>query len=199
MPAHQEAYASGTEDRATVQRLADLLEAARAGRRGAREQLYRALAPRVAAYLRTQGVHDVAGVTNDVFVSVFRALDRFSGNAARFRSWVFTIAHTMAIDEQRYRARGRRAGVVVPLTDAVDRPAGDVEEDALEILGTGDVSRLLDALTRDQRAVLLLRVVADLSVEETAAALGKAPGAVRVLQHRAIAALRRLLVPEVSR
>lgn len=180
------------------ERLEDLLAAVRAGRRGAREQLYRSLAPRVAAYLRSQRVSDVAGVTNDVFVSVFRRLERFSGTPAQFRSWVFAIAHAMAIDEHRYRSRRRRAGRAVPLDDGDDWPAGDVEEDALGALSGTDVARLLATLTPDQRNVLLLRVVADLSVEETAAALGKAPGAVRVLHHRAIAALRRSLVPEAA-
>lgn len=182
-----------------MERLADLLTAARSGRRGARERLYAALAPRVAAYLRTQQVDDVAGITNDVFLAVFRGLDRFSGTPAQFRSWVFAIAHAMAIDERRYRSRRRRTASVVPLTEVADRPAGDVEEDALGPLGAAEVARLLAGLTADQRAVLLLRVVADLSVEETAAALGKAPGAVRVLQHRAIAALRRSLAAEVTR
>lgn len=66
-------------------------------------------------------------------------------------------------------------------------------------LGASEVARLLAELTPDQRSVLALRVVADLSVEETAAALGKTPGAVRVLQHRAITALRRSLAAEVTR
>jgi RNA polymerase sigma-70 factor (ECF subfamily) len=182
-----------------MERLADLLSAARAGERGARERLYRALAPKVAAYLRTQRVDDVAGVTNDVFATVFRGLDRFAGTAAQFRSWVFTIAHAAAIDEQRYRSRRRRSGTVVPLTEADDRPAGDVEQDAIGSLSRAEVERLLAPLTADQRAVLLMRVVADLSVEETAAALGKAPGAVRVLQHRAVASLRRALAGEAVR
>jgi RNA polymerase sigma-70 factor (ECF subfamily) len=181
-----------------VERLADLLSAARSGRRGARERLYETLAPRVAAYLRSQGVDDVAGVTNDVFVAVFRGFDRFAGTASQFRSWVFTIAHAMAVDERRHRSRRRRAGALVPLTEVADRPAGDVEEDALGPLGAAEVGRLLAELTADQRAVLLLRVVADLSVDEAAAALGKTPGAVRVLQHRAIAALRRALAAEVT-
>ena len=52
----------------------------------------------------------------------------------------------------------------------------------------------VDELTQDQRAVILLRVIADLSVADTAAVLGKQPGAVKTLQRRAFAALRRSLI-----
>ncbi|MER3453103.1 MAG: RNA polymerase subunit sigma-70, partial [Acidimicrobiia bacterium] len=74
--------------------------------------MYRRLAPSVAAYLRSQGVDDVAGVANDVFVTVFSRLSRFSGSPAQFRSFVFTVAHARAVDEQRHRSRGRRAGEI---------------------------------------------------------------------------------------
>jgi len=59
-----------------------------------------------------------------------------------------------------------------------------------------DLRALLADLPPDQRDVLLLRVVADLSIEDTAAALGKRPGAVKSLQHRAMASLRRTLGDE---
>ncbi len=52
---------------------------------------------------------------------------------------------------------------------------------------------LLDGLSPDQRDVLLLRIVADLSIEDVAATLGKRRGAVKSLQHRALATLRRQL------
>lgn len=64
------------------------------------------------------------------------------------------------------------------------------------LVGMGDmwVRQVLGWLTDDQRDVLLLRVVADLSVEQTAAVIRKRPGAVRALQHRAIKTLRRHLI-----
>jgi RNA polymerase sigma-70 factor (ECF subfamily) len=55
------------------------------------------------------------------------------------------------------------------------------------------VRELVGGLPEDQRAVLLLRLVGDLSAEEVASTLGKSNGAVRALQHRAIATLRRQL------
>lgn len=78
--------------------------------------------------------------------------------------------------------------------------ASSAEDHALANLGTERVRRLLEELTPDQRDVLTLRVLADLSVEQTAATLGKPPGAIKALQHRALAALRKQLTREgVSR
>jgi RNA polymerase sigma-70 factor (ECF subfamily) len=65
------------------------------------------------------------------------------------------------------------------------------EDEALDRLGGDEVQALLGALTSDQRDVLLLRIVADLSLEETATVVGKRVGAVKALQRRGLEALRR--------
>jgi RNA polymerase sigma factor (sigma-70 family) len=152
------------------------------------ERLYRALAGPVAGYLRLHGVADVDGLANEVMAQVHRNLGRFDGDGPSFRSWVFTIAHHRMVDERR-RASRRPATVDGELPEAA--AVGDAELDALELLGDERVHQMLSVLSADQRAVLLLRVVADLSVEDVAEALGKRPGAVKALQHRALAALRR--------
>ncbi len=104
---------------------------------------------------------------------------------------MFTIAHRRLLDERR---RSRRTPATRPLEDGeFEAPGGDVEREALESLGGQWVSEVLAELSDDQRDVILLRVVGDLSVADVAATLGKRPGAVRALQHRAIGALRRTL------
>jgi len=70
---------------------------------------------------------------------------------------------------------------------------GNAEDEAVALLGEGWALRTLEILTDDQRSVLLLRVLADLSVEEVARLLGKRPGAVKTLQRRALASLARYL------
>lgn len=166
--------------------------AAQAGSARAFERLYRELAPTVASYLRWHGVADVAASTNEVLAHVHRNLHRFSGDAAGFRSWVFTIAHHRMVDER--RAAGRRPVTAGDVTEEL--LTGDAEADALAALGEDRLRELLELLSPDQREVILLRVVADLSLEDTAAALGKRRGAVKSLQHRALAALRRALERE---
>ncbi|MCU1374327.1 MAG: polymerase, sigma-24 subunit, subfamily [Actinomycetia bacterium] len=173
-----------------------VLAAAHAGEGWAFERLFAWLGRPVAAYFRGTGVEDPDGSANDVFLRAFTALGRFAGDEDRFRSWVFTIAHNLVVDERRRMARRPRRA---PLDAAGPDPgpsSADAADEALASLGDERVARLLDGLAPDQRDVVLLRIVADLSIEDTAAALGKRPGAVKALQHRAMRSLRATLGEE---
>ncbi|GAA3810343.1 RNA polymerase sigma factor [Cellulomonas soli] len=171
-----------------------VLERARAGSGDAVGLIYEDLARPVAAYLRAKGVHEVEDVTSEVFLAVFTGLGRFTGDQVQFRSWVFTIAHRRVVDGWR---RGGRAPAPVPYEPAEDtRTSPSAEAGALESVGTDRAMELLATLTDDQREVLVLRVVADLTVEDVAAVVGKRPGAVKALQRRGLATLRRQLVTE---
>jgi RNA polymerase sigma factor (sigma-70 family) len=158
-------------------------------------RLYESLAPAVAGYLRSQGAADADDLTSEVFLGVFNGLGSFSGTEAQFRSWVFTIAHRRLVDSRRSRSRR-------PQIDSLEEHGGEAgeatgaEEAALARLGTQRVQRLLAELSPDQREVLALRVVADLTVEQVGEALGKAPGAVKALQRRGLQALRKKLAEE---
>ncbi len=145
----------------------------------------------VTGYLRMKGADEPDDLASETFLAVFRGLDRFEGDEASFRSWVFTIAHRRLVDAHRQRQRRPRTG---PL-DEVGRDAvgGDVEQEAFaETLDPRTVAAL-DRLSEEQRTVVLLRILGDLSVGEVATIVGKRPGAVRTLQHRALARLRREL------
>ncbi len=173
--------------------LARDVEAARAGDVPAFERIYRSLAPAVASYLRWNGVTDVDSLANEVLAQVHHNLERFAGDSAAFRSWVFTIAHHRMVDDRRaVSRRPRSAEAEIQEVQMV----GNAEDDALELLGDDRLRGVLEALSPDQRDVLLLRVVADLSLEDTAVALGKRRGAIKSLQHRALATLRRQLDDE---
>lgn len=92
------------------------MEAARRGDRPALERIYQRYSPRVAGYLRSHGVIDVGGTTNDVFFRVFKGLATFEGDEPKFRSWVFTIAHHLMVDELRRAARRPRSPMRPALT-----------------------------------------------------------------------------------
>ncbi len=77
-----------------------------------------------------------------------------------------------------------------------DEWAGGVESDALAAIGTRRVLDLLDGIGAEQRDVLMLRFVADLTIEQVAAAVGKSPGAVKQLQRRGLAAVRQVLAQQ---
>lgn len=171
-----------------------VLTAAQAGAGWALERLYRDLAPSVAGYLRAQGAVEPEDLTSEVFIGVFRAIERFRGEEREFRSWVFTIAHRRLTDER--RRRSRRPSPSPLETGGTTEVGGDVEDDALARLATARVQELCARLVTDQRDVLLLRLVGGLTVEQVAQALGKSPGATKALQRRGLEALRRELQRE---
>ena len=170
-----------------------LVDNARAGCPIAFEHLYRRFAGQVASYLRWHRASDPDGLTNDVFAQVHRKLGGFEGDDRSFRSWLFTIAHHRMVDDRRRSSRQPMVQGEVGVDDTTAADWGDVEEDAFALLSHDSVRELLGVLSPDQRDVVLLRVVADLSVEEVARLLGKREGAVKALQHRALASLRRHL------
>ena len=173
------------------ERFTSLLEAAREGSEAAWQELYEGLAPVVLGYLRANNAPDPEDVLSEVFLQAARDIARFEGEESGFRSWVFTIAHHRLIDARRNSAR-RPVELSAEPPEPRER-ADDASEEALMKIGSEEVQRVLAALSDDQRAVLLLRVIGDLSVEDVAKAVGKRPGAVKALQRRGLAAVKREL------
>jgi RNA polymerase sigma factor (sigma-70 family) len=141
--------------------------------------VYRALAPPVLGYLRAERVPDPEDVLGEVFLQVTRDLRRFSGDDDALRRWVFTIARHRVIDDARRRARRPEQVVTEPPepdAGATD-PEASLDPELLAALAT---------LTADQREVVVLRFVADLSLESVAELTGRRVGAVKALQHRAL-------------
>lgn len=172
-----------------------VLDAARANAPWAFERLYRAYAPAVAGYLRVQGAAEPDDLTSEVFLAVFARIASFSGDERGFASWVFTIAHRRVVDER--RRLGRRPATVTSERGLLDRPdPADAAADALRRLADERVRSVCDQLSADQRAVLLLRLVGDLTVEQVADALGRSTGAIKQLQRRALLAVRTILERE---
>jgi RNA polymerase sigma-70 factor (ECF subfamily) len=171
-----------------------VLGAARLGTPWAFERIFTTLAPVVAGYLRVQGSTEPDDLTSEVFLGVLRNLDSFEGDEAHFRSWVFTIAHRRLLDERR---RVSRRPPAEPLAEAPDLLGpDDVEATVDRSLATERVYALCERLAPDQRDVLLLRLVAQLTIEEVAETLGKTSGAVKALQRRGFRAVGRLLERE---
>jgi RNA polymerase sigma factor (sigma-70 family) len=166
------------------------LAAACAGAGWAWRELYRETAGPVERFLRARGVRDPDDVVGDTFLNVVRSIERFDGDEVAFRAWVFAIARNTAIDRERWLAR--RPVHLVPDDDlAAIGPAGDAEMDAMEQLSLEHVRRVLHRLTPEQRDVLLLRILGDLTVDQVAAVVGRSAGAVKMLQARGLAAIRR--------
>jgi RNA polymerase sigma-70 factor (ECF subfamily) len=167
----------------------DVLAAAKAGAEWAWSALYRSLAGQVSGYLRSRGASDPEDVASEAFLNVARAIHSFDGDETAFRSWVFVIAHRRLIDER--RALSRRPPEIGHLNEAMSEPVGgNVETEAVEKLVPDDLLRAFEHLTDGQRDVLCLRVVAALSLDETARVVGRSVGATKALQRRALEAMR---------
>lgn len=173
----------------------EVLEAAKQGEAWAWSSIYRDLAGPLTGYLASRGAPEPEDVTSETLLQVARNIQTFEGTASSFRSWVFVIAHRRLIDFR--RAAGRRVAATSLDSAAVDPPGGDVEMEAVDRLVTREVEEALQALTDSQRDVLSLRIIAGLTVEETAEVVGKRVGAVKALQRRALATLSKRLQKSV--
>ncbi|MFF9147157.1 RNA polymerase sigma factor [Streptomyces sp. NPDC055051] len=167
--------------------------AAQDGDEEAFRTVYRAVHPRLLGYMRTLvGDADAEDVTSESWLQIARDLDRFSGDADRFRGWAARIARNRALDH--IRMRGRRPASGGDETELTDKPAdSDTAGEALEALATGDTLALIARLPQDQAEAVVLRVVVGLDAKSAAEALGKRPGAVRTAAHRGLKRLAELL------
>jgi len=178
-------------------RFPQVLSAAAEGAEWAWAELYRDLSPALLRYFASQGAAEPEDCVGECFVHMVRRLFAFVGDEAAFRTWAFTIARSRLVDS--WRSAGRRpvrpTGDVAGTLDLFQQhPGADgalVQREA--------VREVLDLLTPDQRSVLLLRVLDQFSVAETAVIMGKSEGAVKVLQNRALKTLRRRLDPGGNR
>lgn len=159
---------------------AEVLAAAKSGDPRAITVLYRAFNPALLRFYRANAGPVAEDLAQEVWLSAAPNLDSFDGDEQQFRAWMFTVARRRLVDH--WRSTGRR---VTEVHDAVEPAALDGDPEA-RLMGDAAIAELTAGLTDEQREVITLRVVGGLSVDEVAAVVGKSPGAVRVIQHRAI-------------
>jgi RNA polymerase sigma-70 factor (ECF subfamily) len=166
----------------------EVLAAAQAGAPWAFEQLYRDLAPSVTSYLRLHGAVEPDDLASETFIGVFTGLSGFSGDEDGLRGWVFTIAHRRLVDD--WRRRSRRPQLADEPGDLSTAVGGNVEDDVLVQVGAQEVEQLCGTLPADQRSVILLRILADLTVEQVAQVMDRSVASVKALQRRGLRSLR---------
>ena len=171
------------------------LDAARRGDEAGIAELWRSLNPLILRYLRVVVDQAAEDVASETWLQAAREIRRFRGDAAGFRVWLFRVARHRALDE--LRRSGRRREDPVGLSAAEDRaarddPAGEVVEWA----ATRRALRLIAALPPDQAEAVMLRAVLGLDVAQTAAVLGKRPGAVRIAAMRGLRRLAAVIEAE---
>jgi len=162
-----------------------VLRQAKRGDPDALSVLYRSVIPGVLRFLRAREPGEADDLASEVWLDVAVGLSIFDGDERGFRAWAFTIARRRLIDVR--RRRQRRPAIPMDATDIeTTGPLGNAENEAIERLSTDEAIDRIRGLPDDQAEVVLLRIVADLDIATVAAIVGKRPGTVRVLQHRAL-------------
>ncbi|MFL6036341.1 MAG: sigma-70 family RNA polymerase sigma factor [Gaiellaceae bacterium] len=170
-----------------------LVERGQQGDRAALEELYLLHFDRIYSYLHMSvgNRHDAEDLTTQTFLKMLESINRFQWRAAPFSAWLFRIAHNLAMDH--FRARRR-----LQTEDEVPTPTGSeeqsAEDQAMDSIGRAGMLSLIKQLSAEQRQVLTLKFLFGFANAEVAGILGKSEGAVKSLQHRALASLQKHVV-----
>jgi len=129
-------------------------------------------------------------LTHEVFMSAWQKLPQYEAQGFPFSSWLYRIARNRVIDYY----RTKKSHVSIDDDQMADNEIFGVQSDAAEALDIGldlaAIQEAMHALTAEQREVIQLRFMSDLSPAEIAKVLGKREGAVRIIQHRALIKLK---------
>tara|TARA_Y100000996_G_scaffold407149_1_gene384398 strand:+ start:532 stop:1206 length:675 start_codon:yes stop_codon:yes gene_type:complete len=155
---------------------------------------------------KTGNETEAEDLTEDIFIKAVTSLDKFTWRPkgkkteerfSPFRAWLFRIARNQIISM--YRKRDTRSRVDVRFEEdpiwIADKAAGPEEITERKFL-LEQASAAIEELPESQRDVVRLRFFGDMTVDEVAKSLGKEPGNVRVLQHKALKNLRSILASE---
>src|SRR3954453_23008179 len=167
-----------------------LVERAQGGDRDALEELYLLHFDRIYSYLHmTVGNrHDAEDLTTQTFLKMLESIGRFRWQAAPFSAWLFRIPPNPPMDP--FRARRRwQPEEEVPEVPGSEEPSADLE--AMQSIGRQSMLELIDKLSPEQQQVLTLKFVFNFPNADVAKILDKTEGAIKSLQHRALASLQK--------
>lgn len=158
-------------------------------------QLYDRYVEQVHVYVhhKVRDRHLAEDLTADVFLRALRSLSSFRWQGVDIGAWLLTIARNRVTDHFK-SARVRLEQVAQEIGDGPREDAADHPESlAVSQELAGLLEQAMHLLKDDHREVVSLRFVQDLSVAETAAAMGRTEGAVKALQYRALRALAEIV------
>ena len=178
---------SARESTANVRRLVDR---AQQGDRAALEELYLIHFDRIYSYLHMSvgNKHDAEDLTTQTFLKMLESIGRFRWQSAPFSAWLFRIAHNLAMDH--FRARRRwQPEEEVPEPMGSEEPSAELA--AMQEIGRQSMLEMIEKLSPEQQQVLTLKFVFNFPNADVAKILDKTEGAIKSLQHRALASLQK--------
>jgi RNA polymerase sigma-70 factor (ECF subfamily) len=169
-----------------------LVARAQQGDRSALEELYLIHFDRIYSYLHVSvgNRHDAEDLTTQTFLKMLESIGRFRWQSAPFSAWLFRIAHNLAMDHFRARKRVQPEEEVPEPLDS-EEPSAELE--AMQSIGRQSMLELIDKLSPEQQQVLTLKFVFNFPNADVAKILDKTEGAIKSLQHRALASLQKQL------
>ena len=169
-----------------------LVERGQQGDRSALEELYLIHFDRIYSYLHVSvgNRHDAEDLTTQTFLRMLESIGKFRWQSAPFSAWLFRIAHNLAMDHFR-AARRWQPEEEVPEPEPDESTSA--EAGALEAIGRKSMLELIEELSPEQQQVLTLKFVFNFANADVATILGKTEGAIKSLQHRALASLQKQL------
>ena len=169
----------------------ELIRQAQHGDQHAFGDIYETHAPAIFRYLfaHLDNSLDAEDLTGEVFLKAWQSLPNYTERGVPFLAFLFRIARNALVDHYRQNNRSE------PKTpDDMDGYQAEGTSEPVEMVSSQmehqQILRVLSKLRPDYRSVLTLRFISELSPEETAQVMKRSVGAIRVLQHRALAALR---------
>lgn len=145
-------------------------------------------------YRRTSNTHLAEDLATDVFVRLIKRIDTFEWQGKEVSAWLLVVARNIIAD--RFKSKPYQKEVLSggPADYALEYSAAGAppEDVATDAITHATVLRMMDRLSPDQRQVLHLRFLREMSMEEAAAAMGKEVSSVKALQFRAVRTMRRL-------
>ncbi len=135
---------------------------------------------------------DAEDLTEEVFIRVWRAIPRYREQGVPFIAFLIRIARNVIID---YYRSSRHENLNLPLEDVqIAGSKARLDDHLIQSQEGSEIRAMLANLKDEYRTVLVLRFINELSPDEIAEVMGKSSGAIRVIQFRALAALRKLMV-----
>lgn len=175
----------------------NFIRQAQRGEKEAFAKLYEHYLPQIYrfVYIKINNKAEAEDLTHEVFLNTWQNIKRYVPREFPFSSWLYRIARNEVIDFYRTNKKNIRLELIeenslgIPETESLNL------DQALEL---ENIKKLFQHLTQEQRDVLIMRFVEDLSPKEISGALNKSEGAIRIIQHRALNELKELIYKNVG-